>query len=1249
MDRPSPSRRSFQVPKPEAGLAEWTSKIKALQRQVDADEEDEQRRLEEEIAASRMARLRRSQGIGYTSNSDALDTFKSKDLAEVIRQEKSPAAEEPGHDRSRGQADALSKLTGAGSVVRPVSEVSSGAIPPSTSRPHVSQSQSKPEPISLAQFMGGRASGPRLNKHTPQQDAHDPKQFEQQTRIDAPHPIFGRGGVAMPGLTSRSKSSADSQNGQATSPTNGASPIPNTRSGTIPTVIAPTEPDNVRPPSPRKQEIRERTVSTPMSSAVGSAKPIRSRASLGEGAAHSSIPPSSSSSSQSPVSSPSSGTSPTFPRSITPKQQHHFTGAVPTPNRTTSPMQAPHYTGLSKAPVNVPSLARPVLPAPKPLKELPIIGASKAPSPAFLKAPTQKEPTPSLSRLQGRGFVQSMVQVSSQLASSSPPHSPPPDKPRAAKRVSVLDRWQPASSKTPSPPPQTSPKAIPMRKSRTLDPAQRSPEPAHSGKPIVAPKPSRSVSTSPSAMRLNETPSPTQDKQIPGGHPVMTGPGLGSATTMVVFKTSPTEETSFSTVDEMGFRADRHVGHSNSESPVMAGKPLVHPTRDRVKVPRKGKPARSATAPPEALERSSSIPAPLPGKLATRQEPVIIRPAATQPAATPVAEVGSGRAVKDMVGARALPGLVVTDIRPPPSQAIAPAKPSSKSPISKADEQRPPRSPTDYVQSPSHTAEASSPGSAIPVKHARIPSTGNRATVMDVHQAFSEQDQPPPPPSSAPESPPSPIALPSQPIPRPRNIIPPSMQAEKRKSSYERYSAIILPPLPEEATPTPTPHGTLSRNAKGIVLDDDATLDSVKASGSAIEPIANNDIVRVHAEPIEFPLRKVNNISAFLNAYSSTGSRTDADRQTISVEVMAIVGSSASPITHGSAIFYDSEVLAIIYRFKTKSTGLVSSKVWSWQGKHSQIGDREDRKLQDLAKRYGTSIIPTRQLSEPPELVSLLGGQLAIRQGNRTHWSSENTAMHLIRSYRGVIYIDEFDLGITTLCSGFSYCVSVLDSVYVWHGRGSTSEERIAALNYARSICSNPASIQELIEGETDDDEMFWMILGTDEYANADHWRWRRSANVRDPKIWRVDAQQGENPVVRIDSLSEERSLQDSVYVVDCIWELFVLVGRSARGARESIGLAVSFAMDLSAYCASSRPFLQPVHILILPSQVPCDLRMSLRDMEELWLNEGDVPDHMNLLSYENALKHLQTDAWDARTLRDHTMLPLGVDSSGIP
>jgi hypothetical protein len=95
---------------------------------------------------------------------------------------------------------------------------------------------------------------------------------------------------------------------------------------------------------------------------------------------------------------------------------------------------------------------------------------------------------------------------------------------------------------------------------------------------------------------------------------------------------------------------------------------------------------------------------------------------------------------------------------------------------------------------------------------------------------------------------------------------------------------------------------------------------------------------------------------------------------------------------------------------------------------------------------------------------------------------------------------------VKNLCSAFSYCVTLLDQLFIWHGRGSLDAERSAAMEYAHKLAGNPDNIVELKEGEGDKDEMFWMILGEDDYASADHWRWRRTAESFEPRIWRVDA-----------------------------------------------------------------------------------------------------------------------------------------------
>ncbi|KAF8967878.1 hypothetical protein BDZ97DRAFT_1655942, partial [Flammula alnicola] len=107
------SRRTYDIPKPETGLAEWTSKIKALQREVDADEEAEQKRLEEEISAARQARLRRSRGAGPGSRVDSIDITREQ-LQTFDNTNDTSANDTPKSisERVQDQETALRKLMG---------------------------------------------------------------------------------------------------------------------------------------------------------------------------------------------------------------------------------------------------------------------------------------------------------------------------------------------------------------------------------------------------------------------------------------------------------------------------------------------------------------------------------------------------------------------------------------------------------------------------------------------------------------------------------------------------------------------------------------------------------------------------------------------------------------------------------------------------------------------------------------------------------------------------------------------------------------------------------------------------------------------------------------------------------------------------------------------------------------------------------------------------------------------------------
>ena len=95
---------------------------------------------------------------------------------------------------------------------------------------------------------------------------------------------------------------------------------------------------------------------------------------------------------------------------------------------------------------------------------------------------------------------------------------------------------------------------------------------------------------------------------------------------------------------------------------------------------------------------------------------------------------------------------------------------------------------------------------------------------------------------------------------------------------------------------------------------------------------------------------------------------------------MSVTGAAASSLKNDTDVFYDSEILAIVRRVKSKSSGLVETILWGWQGRRSQIGEREQRKLKDMARHYGTKLLPVQHGCEPPELVHALGGRLATRQ-----------------------------------------------------------------------------------------------------------------------------------------------------------------------------------------------------------------------------------------------------------------------------
>ncbi|KAH9910540.1 uncharacterized protein B0H18DRAFT_1129871 [Fomitopsis serialis] len=1276
MDRPSSAarRRTFDLPsKPETGLAEWTSKIKELQRQVDQDEETEHKRLEEEIRASRMARLRRSGQIG------SVDLSKS-DLSSVAS---SPAPDSPASPagRQQGQEDALRRLTGEArpSTTEPVKSVSSKA------------------PMSLAEFMGGRATGPRLTRHAPQQDAHDPTQFEQRTlrNITTPHPVFGRGGVAMPGMTGRNRTPAPStpepeERARLASVANHITGRDRKQStpSVVQSIVHKVEVETVAPQktgasTASSYTMRQRTISTPTAqqrryipASVNFPWPTFSNTWTG------------------PSHTREAYTNPTTCIFILHIASFEFF-SQPCPT-------SPTTSSSPKATISTPSLARPIQPSPRASlgPQLPI---SLNPSPAFLRAPPPKDPTPSISRLQGRGFVKSMVQATAQLSVVAPPTPPLPEKKDSGGRKSapVLDRWQNTgtTSSTPSPPPIISPRPAAMRKSWTVDPSSPDTTPPRSVKTDYTGR-SLSPFLCPLLPPLRRSIVFSQERC---GRRLSARARLGSSTTMISYikpiKTGDRPMTASppppEVVDEMGVRV-----RTRSKSQHRSRSRHRSKSREAPREEREGGGA-SAGLPPAGNHSVISFADEGQGEEASEgevcadpvQETRVVSSSAasaevkqtSQPEPAPLSHLISTAPAPEVVVS--LPSSDHAPTSQQEQKPVSPLKsrfeddfvPSASPPVANKPSQLSqlvmPKSlvaPTQSIASPvtpnrgltpsptSQQAKEKPPASSG--RHTRIPSTGNRALVMDVAQALAVQtalEQRQPREEQEAEVPPPPDVKIVAANWGPRNGTA-RADADKRKSSYERYSAIMMPPLEEEKTPTPSPAGTLARSSVPVVPDvipeteqevappavEGPAESSASLAEVVSEPAAPAESKIIHIESVDEPLPNID-VAALLNSGCSPYS-PDADVQTISVDVMIIVGNVATAIPRDTYIFYDHDVLAIIHRAKVRSTGLVSTKVWGWKGKHGRLGEREEQKLQGLARQYGTKMVRIQQYCEPTELVAVLGGKLAIRQGSRSHWSPENTAMHLVRSLNGVTFIDEVDIGIRNLCSAFSYCLSLLGSLYVWHGCGSADAERAAACEYARALASS-ASVIELVEGESDaDDEMFWLILGDGEYAKADYWKWKASSPSVHPRIWSVDATKEDDAIQPVPAFADHPEFHHLVHLVDCVWEFFVVVGSEARGKRRDIKLALAVATKLSDITASSRPFTPTVHALILPSQLPTDLRLHFRDLDEAAVNAGHIPEHMNLLAAGDAEEHLKTTTWERAITKDPSMNTISISHHSL-
>ncbi|KAJ1032906.1 hypothetical protein NDA16_000185 [Ustilago loliicola] len=442
-----------------------------------------------------------------------------------------------------------------------------------------------------------------------------------------------------------------------------------------------------------------------------------------------------------------------------------------------------------------------------------------------------------------------------------------------------------------------------------------------------------------------------------------------------------------------------------------------------------------------------------------------------------------------------------------------------------------------------------------------------------------------------------------------------------------------------------------------------------------------------------------------LSKYASVSDITSAETgsgKTVSVEILAIGADGfVEPLEFSGdqtfqrgeqlrreQILYDDEMLAVVKRFKSDA-GLMKTKLWVRTGQRSalhpfELGPlstscAEGRKVAELAQRYSVKPDVISAGCESGDLIASLSGTWAVsRQGSRKRFDAAATALYRVR--RAVasaqdseerFTLQQIDLRTANLCSGDSFVFSVLSTLGVWHGRGSSDSVRAAAVRFAQALAKSGSSVarsaQDVAEvQEGAEDSLFWNVFDkTEVYANAWSHRHTELTHSDDSSLLDVELNGRELRLAPFstkgyygadDLLLPTRS--DTISILNLRdRELYVVVGRDARGDRVRLAAAIHAAEELAAQlqvrlrsAAASVATIVPrpaVHVLVLPSKLPSEVRAASRVWSDdiVDMLQGESASRMNVHSSVSALEQLSKSSWPRWMLQDLDYLPVGVSS----
>ena len=290
----------------------------------------------------------------------------------------------------------------------------------------------------------------------------------------------------------------------------------------------------------------------------------------------------------------------------------------------------------------------------------------------------------------------------------------------------------------------------------------------------------------------------------------------------------------------------------------------------------------------------------------------------------------------------------------------------------------------------------------------------------------------------------------------------------------------------------------------------------------------------------------------------------------------------------------------------------------------------------------GDTCRTVHQGAEPVAFTALLQGPLVTRRGARGA-ARESTELLVFRSTEAGLFVDEMPVTSDSLCSAFSAVLHTPDEVWVWHGKGSTAEQRKRAMQFAQM------KQRKVVEMDEAHATPAWRRRFPDTHASGWHWRHfaALSPELRTARLY-VSADDTEAVPFTSEALRADR-----VALLDAGLEIYVLIGRDARGDRARIQAALDRAERLAVSTQTTlggRTWMRPaVHVLVFPTVVPADLRiLSRAPWEDAPLQRPvggalDAPVLLNVHTLSEARRQLAHPAEFIGDWSNENCLPVGL------